>query len=106
MRKPVYLIYEEYIAVLEIRKNAYKITLVAAFTPLAFGLYWKRATTLGAAAGIVLGLAIWILLEVLNPEAYLPPQFAGLLAAMTGMIAGSLLPQRYGVEHHHHPKTS
>jgi Na+/proline symporter len=24
-------------------ENAYKITLVAAFTPLAFGLYWKRA---------------------------------------------------------------
>jgi Na+/proline symporter len=87
-------------------ENAYKITLVAAFTPLAFGLYWKRATTQGAAAAIVLGLATWIFLEVVNPEAYLPPQFAGLLMAISGMIIGSLLPQRYGVEHHSHPKAA
>src|SRR5665811_873080 len=29
-------------------ENAYKVTLVAAFVPLAFGLYWHRATSLGA----------------------------------------------------------
>jgi len=83
-------------------ENAYKVTLVAAFTPLAFGLYWKRATTQGAAAAIVLGLITWITLEVVNPDAYLPPQFAGLLMAIAGMIIGSLLPQRYGVQHHPH----
>ena len=88
-------------------ENAYKVTLVAAFTPLAFGLYWKRATTQGAAAAIVLGLATWIALEAFNPEGYLPPQFAGLLLAISGMVIGSLLPQRYGrVEHHPHPKAS
>jgi Na+/proline symporter len=87
-------------------ENAYKITLVAAFTPLAFGLYWKRATTQGAAAAIVLGLSTWIALEVFNPEAYLPPQFAGLLAAISGMIAGSLLPQRYGLQRHPHPHST
>jgi len=50
-------------------ENAYKVTLVAAFTPLAFGLYWKRASTQGAAAAIVLGLATWITLEIVNPKA-------------------------------------
>ena len=29
-------------------ENAYKVTLVAAFIPLVFGLYWKRANTQGA----------------------------------------------------------
>jgi Na+/proline symporter len=87
-------------------ENAYKITLVAAFTPLAFGLYWKRATTQGAAAAIVLGLFTWLMLEAFNPEGYLPPQFAGLLLAISGMIIGSLLPQRYGREHQPHPKAA
>ena len=77
-------------------ENAYKITLVAAFTPLAFGLYWKRATTQGAAAAMALGLATWISLELVAPEGFFPPQFAGLFAAIFGMLAGSLLPQWYG----------
>jgi len=29
-------------------ENAYKVTLVVAFTPLVAGLYWPRATTQGA----------------------------------------------------------
>jgi solute:Na+ symporter, SSS family len=78
-------------------ENAYKITLVAAFTPLAFGLYWKSATTQGAAAAMTLGLVTWLSLEMVAPEGFFPPQFAGLLAAIAGMIAGSLLPQWYGV---------
>jgi Na+/proline symporter len=77
-------------------ESAYKITLVAAFTPLAFGLYWKRATTQGAICAIALGLATWVACELLAPDGFLPPQFAGWLASMFGMIAGSLLPQWYG----------
>ena len=77
-------------------ENAYKITLAAAFTPLVFGLYWKRATTQGAALAMAAGLGTWIGLEFLNPEGLLPPQFAGLLASIAGMVLGSLVPQRYG----------
>jgi SSS family solute:Na+ symporter len=77
-------------------ENAYKITLAAAFTPLAFGLYWKRATTQGAALAMAAGLGTWLGLEFVNPEGLLPPQLAGLLASIAGMLIGSLLPQRYG----------
>ena len=77
-------------------ENAYKITLSAAFTPLVFGLYWRRATTQGAAAAIVAGLATWITLELAAPDALFPPQLSGLLASVAGMVAGSLLPQWYG----------
>jgi solute:Na+ symporter, SSS family len=86
-------------------ENAYKVTLVSAFVPLAFGLYWRRANTQGALASIVLGLATWIWLEILAPEAVCPPQLAGLFAALAGMIAGSLSPQwiRHPEgEHAHH----
>jgi len=77
-------------------ENAYKITLSAAFTPLVFGLYWRRATTQGAAAAIAGGLATWITLELAAPDALFPPQFAGLLASIAGMLMGSLAPQWYG----------
>jgi len=83
-------------------ENAYKITLVAAFVPLAAGLYWKRATTQGAVCAIVGGLLSWTALEFAAIDDLWPPQFIGFLVSVAGMTAGSLLPQRYGVEPHHH----
>jgi solute:Na+ symporter, SSS family len=71
-------------------ENAYKVTLVAAFVPLVCGLYWKRATNLGAMLSIILGLTVWIWMEMINPEGTVPPQLAGLIASFGGMIAGSL----------------
>jgi len=80
------------VSIFKMVENAYKITLVAAFVPLAFGLYWKRANNQGALVSIVMGLSTWILLEVLNADSIWPPQLVGLLMSMTGMIVGSLLP--------------
>lgn len=74
-------------------ENAYKVTLVAAFVPLAFGLYWKPATAQGALVSILLGLSSWIALEVTAPEGFWPPQLVGVLMSMAGMLLGSLLPQ-------------
>jgi len=76
--------------------GAYKVTLVAAFVPLAAGIYWPRATAQGALASIVAGLVTWIALEIAAPEGLVPPQRAGLLASIAGMFLGSLAPQRYG----------
>ena len=81
-------------------QNAYKVTLVAAFTPLAFGMFWTRATPQGASLSIIFGLIGWICAELLAPEALLPPQFVGLGAAMTAMVVGSLLPTLFGGRGH------
>ncbi|MBI4206995.1 MAG: sodium:solute symporter family protein [Betaproteobacteria bacterium] len=77
-------------------ENAYKVTLVSAFVPLVCGLYWKRATTQGAALAIIGGLGTWTLLELVGSEELWPPQFVGFLVAVAGMLAGSLGPQWYG----------
>ena len=79
-------------------ENAYKITLVVAFVPLVAGLYWQRACKQGAYLSIALGLAVWLPMEVWLPEgtALLPPQFAGFLASLTGMVVGSMAPQFFG----------
>ena len=71
-------------------ENAYKVTLACAFVPLVAGLYWKRANNLGAGLSIILGLATWIAMEFIAPEAAFPPQFAGLIASALGMAAGSV----------------
>jgi len=72
--------------------NTYKVTLVAAFVPLCAGLFWKRATIQGALCAIAAGLAAWLGTEFLSVEqAVVPPQLAGLAAAVLGMIIGSYL---------------
>ncbi len=74
-------------------ENAYKVTFVAAFIPLACGVYWKRATTQGAVASMVLGLMTWLSLEAAAPEAVWPPQFIGFLVSAASMVIFSFLPQ-------------
>ncbi|MFZ2540765.1 MAG: sodium:solute symporter, partial [Gallionella sp.] len=86
-------------------ENAYKITLVGAFVPLAFGLYWKRANNQGALLSIALGLISWMAMEIIQPDTYWPPQLVGLLMSVTGMLAGSLLPNMMRSHHAAHPKT-
>jgi len=84
-----------HLSIYKMVENAYKITLVSAFVPLAFGLYWKPANSQGALISITLGLATWIGLEFNAPDAVCPPQLAGLFASLAGMIFGSLATRRY-----------
>jgi len=81
-------------------ENAYKITLVGAFVPLAFGLYWKRANTQGALVSIATGLISWLMMEWLIPEGIWPPQLVGLLMSVAGMLIGSLSPNLMRRDHH------
>jgi len=83
-------------------ENAYKITLVGAFVPLAFGLYWKRANNQGALLSIALGLTSWMSMEIIQPDTYWPPQLVGLLMSVIGMLAGSLLPNLMRPRHMAH----
>ncbi len=75
-------------------ENAYKITLATAFVPLVAGLFWKRANNTGAGLSIVLGFGFWLGMEFFAPEGALPPQFAGFIAGIFGMIFGSLFSRR------------
>ncbi len=90
----VYSIVMEGTSIYELVSGAYQVPLVGAFIPLVFGLYWSRATTQGALFSVVLGIGTWLVF-VATPalsEAF-PQQLAGVLAALAGMLAGSLLPQ-------------
>ncbi|HEX5629991.1 MAG TPA: sodium:solute symporter family protein [Usitatibacteraceae bacterium] len=77
----------------EMVQNAYKVTLVGAFVPLACGIYWHRATTQGALVSALAGLAVWVICERFFAEADIPPQMWGLFASVIGMLVGSFAPQ-------------
>jgi len=74
--------------------SAYQVTLVGAFVPLVFGLYWSGATTQGALTSIIFGVGTWVTLTFVPAwgEEF-PSQLAGLLASIFGMILGSKIPQ-------------
>jgi len=81
------------LSIFKMVESAYKVTLVAAFVPLAFGVYWSRANSLGGLLAVVFGLIVWVSCEVLAPNAIMPPQLAGLSASIIGMLVGGLVPR-------------
>ena len=81
------------LSIFKMVESAYKVTLVAAFVPLAFGIYWSKANSLGGLLAVLGGLTVWIGCEILAPHAILPPQLAGLLASIVGMLLGGLVPR-------------
>ena len=89
-------------SIYEMVSGAYQVTLVGAFIPLVFGLYWKRASTQGAVFAIVLGLLTWLLFLATPAGAVFPAQLAGLIASLAGMLVGSLGPQAIRNAHASH----
>jgi SSS family transporter len=100
----VYAILSHGTSIYDLVSSAYQVTLVGSFIPLTFGIYWKRATTQGAIFSILLGIGTWGLIlmsstiSVMIPpmdglDERVPAQLAGLVAALIGMLAGSLGPQ-------------
>ena len=73
-------------------ENAYQVTLVSAFIPLACGVYWRRATNQGALVSIFLGISVWLSVLIAD-DPFIPAQFAGLIASAVGMVVGSLARQ-------------
>ena len=99
----IYAIAMQGTPIYEMVSGAYQVTLVGAFVPLVFGLYWKKATTQGAIFSIVLGMLTWLLFMVTRAGEQFPGQLAGLLAGLLGMVMGSLGPQalknQQGIHH-------
>ena len=89
-------------SIYEMVSGAYQVTLVGAFVPLLFGLYWSKATTQGAIFSIALGLSTWLLLLMTPAGEEFPAQLAGVLASLTGMLIGSMGPQALKNKHGAH----
>jgi len=83
----------------EMVESGYKVSLVVAFVPLVFGIYWKRAGTQAALCSILMAVPAWLWAETIFDEAspaiwrQIPPQLYGLVAGIVGMLAGGTLPE-------------
>jgi solute:Na+ symporter, SSS family len=78
------------------RSNIYELvgessilSLVSLFAPLTFGLYWKKSSSTGALAAMVVGMLSWIIFEAF--ETSWPSLVPATLLSMAAMIGGSLL---------------
>ena len=88
-----YAIRMEGTPIYEMVSGAYQVPLVGAFVPLVMGLYWKKASTQGAIAAVVLGIGVWLLFLGTSMGEVFPAKLAGVLSAFAGMVVGSLAPQ-------------
>jgi solute:Na+ symporter, SSS family len=78
----------------EMVSSAYQITLVSAFVPLTFGLYWKGANETGALCAIALGVTTWLGLIATPLGSDIPPALAGVVMAVIGMLVGAKLSKK------------
>jgi Na+/proline symporter len=75
-------------------QNAYTVTLVSAFVPLAAGIFWKRASNLGAILSALFGFVAWVVADYLSTDAtVVPSPLVGLGCSIVGMVVGSLIPR-------------
>lgn len=65
------------------------LSLVSLFVPLTAGLYWKRASNIGALAAIIIGMAVWLICEW--QATAIPSLIYGGLSSLLGMLLGSWL---------------
>ncbi len=66
------------------------MSLVSLFVPLVAGLYWKKASSLGALLAIVVGMLAWVWCEYIFPTQW-PSLLYGLFASALAMIIGSYM---------------
>lgn len=73
----------------ELVAGASILMLVSLFVPLTAGLYWKKASRMGALLSIVFGMITYLVAEKFIPE--METHLAGLLASAVSMIIGSYI---------------
>jgi Na+/proline symporter len=77
-------------SIFELVGEAYSATLVAAFIPLAVGLYSKRANSFGALVSIILGISTWQYWEH-YVASEIPATFVGFIASAIGIVLGTMI---------------
>ena len=65
------------------------LSLVSLFIPLTAGLYWKKASCIGALLAMLVGMGVWLGCEIIGTE--IPSLIYGGLASGMGMLVGSWL---------------
>jgi Na+/proline symporter len=72
-----------------------KVTMVIAFFPLIFGMFWKRTSYVGVLVGILLSTLIWVSLvgyqNWYDLKLTIAPEVIGFIVSFVTIVIGSLL---------------
>jgi len=93
-------------SIYELVSGAYSITLVSAFIPLVFGLYWHRANNMGALFAIIFGASGWQFTELYVTDPFIPAILVGFGLSFIGMIIGIFAEEHIHKIGHHFRKTA
>lgn len=74
-------------------QEAWGILLVGVVAPMIAGVYWKRTTTVAAAAGAFAGVASWILFKIFTPSDY-PHNLLGFVISAAVLVLVSLFTKK------------
>jgi solute:Na+ symporter, SSS family len=78
-----------------LRSNIYELvgessilSLVSLFAPLVLGLYWRRASSMGAILSMILGIVTWVIFTMFETgwPALVPATFISFVALMAGSL--------------------
>jgi len=85
-------------SIYELVSSASILMLVSLFVPLTAGLYWKKASTIGALLSMVLGMLSYALVEFYGVTEN--NHLLGLLSSALSMILGSyIFPKKHQASH-------
>ena len=77
-------------------EEAYKITLAWALFPLIAWIIIKKTHSISWLLSLISWIAIWLAMENINPDGFVPPQFWWFFASMIWFFIGQLLAKIYG----------
>ncbi len=97
--------------IFELVSESSAFSLVSLFVPLIAGLYWKRATSTGAIASMIVGILVWLGTQWFLPKVdesvptpenptfgefigHVTPVLWGFMASIVAMVVGSLLTKK------------
>jgi solute:Na+ symporter, SSS family len=78
------------------RSNIYELvgessilSLVSLFIPLTFGLYWKKANSVGSIASMFSGILAWLVFQFIDSD--IPALIPATIVSLSAMVTGSLI---------------
>ena len=80
-------------AVFDTVLDANMVMLAAVIAPFILGMWWKKANRAGAIAGMLAGIATWLVVSALSET--LPPDLLGFAACLTTMLVVTPLTQTF-----------
>lgn len=83
-------------------QEAWGVLLVGLVAPMVAGVYWKKANKAGAVAGVICGVASWLIFKMFTPSEY-PHNLFGLAVSFAALFAVSLATHKSKA--HHKPAT-